>query len=241
MHEGLSRGADRVGWAWLAFTERTAYGVGLGECDGDVEEQQPGGRQDNMRGATWILAIVTRTWHRGNMQTSPSTSTMARRTAVVEEFDDDTDLPLPSRPLANARGPLLEEIGDDDSSDNDESAPGPASQPSPKPPSNTITDITPYKKYASPLSPSLSPSPEQMDLHISNIHRRKAALWQRRTQDRTREMRLVAPQQGHCRRYQPPRSRHAARGEQGPPARLGEPWSRACPMEEGRAARQHRY
>ncbi|KIJ63205.1 hypothetical protein HYDPIDRAFT_156745 [Hydnomerulius pinastri MD-312] len=91
---------------------------------------------------------------------------MSRRVAVVEEFDDDTDLPLPSRPLLNnsARGPLLEEIGasdDEESSDDaDEgAAPGPASPshsqfrppaslgPSDKPPSNTITDITPYKKW----------------------------------------------------------------------------------------------
>ena len=124
---------------------------------------------------------------RGNIPTSTLTSTMARRTAVVEEFDDDTDLPLPSRSLlTNARGPLLEEIGasdDGDSSDEpDEAAPGPASPshsqarptpsltPSAKPPSNTITDITPYKKYACPLSRSLTPSREQMDVHISNIH-----------------------------------------------------------------------
>ncbi|KAH0834834.1 signal recognition particle SRP19 subunit [Lanmaoa asiatica] len=89
---------------------------------------------------------------------------MARRTPVVEEFDDDTDLPLPSRPLlANSRGALLEEIGasdDEESSDDpDETAAGPASPshpqfrpvpslgPSTKPPSNTITDITPYKKW----------------------------------------------------------------------------------------------
>ena len=93
---------------------------------------------------------------------------MARRVAaVVEEFDDDTDLPLPSRPLPiDPRGALLEEIGasdDEDISDDlDETVPGPASPsnsqlrptpslgPSPKPPSNTITDITPYKKYTHP-------------------------------------------------------------------------------------------
>ncbi|KAG6379700.1 signal recognition particle SRP19 subunit [Boletus reticuloceps] len=90
---------------------------------------------------------------------------MARRTAVVEEFDDDTDLPLPSHPLlTDVRGALLEEIGvsdDEDSSDEaDDTAAGHASpsysQPRPtppmgsstKPPSNTITDITPYKKWA---------------------------------------------------------------------------------------------
>ncbi|KIJ14559.1 hypothetical protein PAXINDRAFT_176714 [Paxillus involutus ATCC 200175] len=91
---------------------------------------------------------------------------MARRAAIVEEFDDDTDLPLPSRPLnTNARGALLEEIGasDDeesaDDSDEGTTAPGHASPshsqfrppaslgPSDKPPSNTITDITPYKKW----------------------------------------------------------------------------------------------
>lgn len=103
---------------------------------------------------------------------------MARRAAVVEDFDDDTDLPLPSRSLlTNARGPLLEEIGasdDDDSSDDDpdQSVAGPASPPSSqyrpalgpssKPPSNTITDITPYKKSAFPLSCSLTliPAPD---------------------------------------------------------------------------------
>ncbi|KAN0085911.1 Signal recognition particle, SRP19 subunit [Tylopilus felleus] len=89
---------------------------------------------------------------------------MARRTAVVEEFDDDTELPLPSRSLlTDARGALIEEIGasDDDSSDDaDETTPGPASPshsqirptpslgPSAKPPSNTVTDITPYKRWA---------------------------------------------------------------------------------------------
>ena len=42
--------------------------------------------------------------------------TMSRRTAVIEEFDDDTDLPLPSRPLPNtgAKGPLLKEISSDE-------------------------------------------------------------------------------------------------------------------------------
>ncbi|KAG9311722.1 signal recognition particle SRP19 subunit [Chiua virens] len=89
---------------------------------------------------------------------------MARRTAVVEEFDDDTDLPLPSRSLLpDPRGALLEEIGasdDDDSSDDpDQVTAGPASPPnsqlrpppslgpSAKPPTNTITDVTPYKKW----------------------------------------------------------------------------------------------
>ena len=47
---------------------------------------------------------------------------MSRRAPVVEEFDDDTDLPLPSRPLYNTgeRGPLLEAVDDDDDSDNED-------------------------------------------------------------------------------------------------------------------------
>jgi hypothetical protein len=38
---------------------------------------------------------------------------MSRRAAIVEEeFDDDTDLPLPSQPLPNigSRGPVLQEV-----------------------------------------------------------------------------------------------------------------------------------
>ncbi|EGO03462.1 hypothetical protein SERLA73DRAFT_174951 [Serpula lacrymans var. lacrymans S7.3] len=92
---------------------------------------------------------------------------MSRKAAIVEEFDDDTDLALPSRPLPNTgtRGPLLEEIdyaddGDDDDEDEDsDEAPflrgptaGPASPSRPAAssdgmPSNTVTDITPYKKW----------------------------------------------------------------------------------------------
>ena len=42
---------------------------------------------------------------------------MSRRSAaIVEEFDDDTDIPLPSKPLAHtgSRGALLQSIEDDD-------------------------------------------------------------------------------------------------------------------------------
>jgi hypothetical protein len=74
------------------------------------------------------------------------------RTAIIEEFDDDTDLPLPSRALPNTgtHGPLLEEIfaddlggrvedEDDDDDDLDENftaslhkhTPGSASHPNP--------------------------------------------------------------------------------------------------------------
>ena len=48
---------------------------------------------------------------------------MSRRAAVIEEdFDDDTDLPLPSRPLPNTgtRGPILEAIGGHDDGDDDD-------------------------------------------------------------------------------------------------------------------------
>ncbi|KAF5356631.1 hypothetical protein D9758_008229 [Tetrapyrgos nigripes] len=85
---------------------------------------------------------------------------MSRRAAIVEEFDDDTDLPLPNAPLPNTgtSGPLLQEIisdDDDDDIDSPSQRAGPASPPSSQPyfrpdPSqlkNTVTDITPYKSW----------------------------------------------------------------------------------------------
>lgn len=50
---------------------------------------------------------------------------MSRRPIVVEEFDDDTDLPLPSHSLPNTgtRGAILEALSDDEDGD---SEPGPA-------------------------------------------------------------------------------------------------------------------
>lgn len=95
---------------------------------------------------------------------------MSRRAAIVEEFDDDTDLPLPSRPLPNtgSRGPILSAIdsdgGSDDDDDDDDDAPE-LMKPTPGPASplgqqgfrgnvnegnagpNVVTDITPYKKW----------------------------------------------------------------------------------------------
>ncbi|KAF9559467.1 signal recognition particle, SRP19 subunit [Agrocybe pediades] len=97
---------------------------------------------------------------------------MSRRAAIVEEFDDDTDLPLPSQPLPNTgtRGPLLEEmhISDDEFEPRSSQRAGPAS-PSRYPPGNSasdststhpalnnpsaggnpnrVTDITPYKNW----------------------------------------------------------------------------------------------
>ena len=47
---------------------------------------------------------------------------MSRRTTLVEEeFDDDTDLPLPSNSIPNlgTRGALLEAVSDDEDDDED--------------------------------------------------------------------------------------------------------------------------
>lgn len=86
---------------------------------------------------------------------------MSRRSAIVEEFDDDTDLPLPSRslPHTGSSGAILEEIVDlDDDNDDDadsDDAPelldpsaggGPALLPDAR--DGRVTDITPYKKCA---------------------------------------------------------------------------------------------
>ncbi|KAF9260550.1 signal recognition particle, SRP19 subunit [Marasmius fiardii PR-910] len=87
---------------------------------------------------------------------------MSRRAAIVEEFDDDTDLPLPNKPLANTgfSGPLLQEIGSDNDDDDPFQA-GPASPPSTRSQfkpnvgdssdhmnlKNSVTDITPYKTW----------------------------------------------------------------------------------------------
>lgn len=81
---------------------------------------------------------------------------MSRRAAIVEEFDDDTDLPLPSHPLPDtgSRGAIIEEIvdSDDGSGDSDEApellahstSGGPATKPDTR--EGRVTDITPYKK-----------------------------------------------------------------------------------------------
>ncbi|KIM42311.1 hypothetical protein M413DRAFT_444738 [Hebeloma cylindrosporum] len=91
---------------------------------------------------------------------------MSRRAAIVEEFDDDTDLPLPSMPLPNtgSRGPLLQELHIDDDQFNfnqsQSSRAGPASPPrqgaiqdsassgtQEGDSVNRVTDITPYKTW----------------------------------------------------------------------------------------------
>jgi signal recognition particle subunit SRP19 len=95
--------------------------------------------------------------------------TMARRPTIqdLDEFDDDTDLPLPSRSLPNTgtRGAILEQISDDESSDQEDDdaedfQPQLSSTSQPRPPVNIplptqipggpvlVTDVTPYKKSA---------------------------------------------------------------------------------------------
>ena len=87
---------------------------------------------------------------------------MSRKAVIVEDFDDDTDLPLPSMPLLNTgmHGPILQEIHDesDDDDDFEPAQAGPASPPRQpfsnsrqqwSPPdtdgSHRVTDIAPYK------------------------------------------------------------------------------------------------
>lgn len=93
---------------------------------------------------------------------------MSRRTAVIEEeFDDDTDLPLPAQliPHTGPRGAILEAISDDEG----DFEPGPATPSNahysreaaaaalaasggggsalPGARVNQVTDLTPYKMY----------------------------------------------------------------------------------------------
>ncbi|KAF8156993.1 signal recognition particle, SRP19 subunit [Crassisporium funariophilum] len=86
---------------------------------------------------------------------------MSRRAAIVEEFDDDTDLPLPSHPLPNtgSRGPLLQELHISDDEFEPSPRAGPASpprqnqlsestsRPTPSENNRNVTDITPYKTW----------------------------------------------------------------------------------------------
>jgi signal recognition particle subunit SRP19 len=111
---------------------------------------------------------------------SASAVQMSRRAAIVEEFDDDTDLPLPSRSLPNtgSRGAILEQIansddGDGDGGDSDEAPElldpsavgGPALQPSVR--DTRVTDITPYKKCAKKTCPNLKRDRPFCPAHLS--------------------------------------------------------------------------
>jgi hypothetical protein len=120
---------------------------------------------------------------------------MSQRAAVVEDFDDDTDLPLPSRPLPNtgARGPLLEEIDsdEDDLITANEPTAGPATtsqfQPwSSQPQGQMIGELHPDQKtYVTllflPLDyfTWLSMYTWQMDMYLPDLYRCKTAIWDR--------------------------------------------------------------
>ncbi|KIY45080.1 signal recognition particle, SRP19 subunit [Fistulina hepatica ATCC 64428] len=85
------------------------------------------------------------------------------RKVIVEEFDDDTDLPLPSRSLpSSTSGPLLEEILSDGDEPPEPSqtrtaraspessvprTPTSPFNPGSRTPANTVTDVTPYKTW----------------------------------------------------------------------------------------------
>lgn len=121
--------------------------------------------------STLHTRIPPSTVHNHKHQVSRTSKQMSRRAVTVEdEWDDDSDLPLPSRPLPNTggRGPLLEAVD----SDSDEDAPELLSreglgQAGPASPlgfgfgagpgagvgagtkldgASVVTDITPYKK-----------------------------------------------------------------------------------------------
>jgi len=79
-----------------------------------------------------------------------------------------------------------------------------------------------------------------MDMCLPHLYRREAAVWPGRTADRALKEHLVATEQGHRRRDEPPRARHSARDQQGAPAGLGESRACACAVEEGRAAHEPR-
>ena len=95
----------------------------------------------------------------GSLPALPAIEQVGRRL----EFDDDTDLPLPNMSLPNlgTKGAILEALSDD-SDDQGDSGPGPASGPAtpshaqfnprtvnPEVAFNEVKDITPYKKCAS--------------------------------------------------------------------------------------------
>ena len=96
--------------------------------------------EDAVESASFCSAFLTNDNHYRKL------STMSRRAAVVEKFDDDTELPLPQRSLANTgtRGAILESLSDnEDDSDASETFPpraGPASPSQPQFRSSRETD-----------------------------------------------------------------------------------------------------
>jgi hypothetical protein len=107
---------------------------------------------------------------------------MTRKAAIVEEFDDDTDLPLPSQPLpSTGHGPLLQEIDiEDDPEPSYRAGPAsPSSQPQFRPdtsgpyrlePKNTVTDITPYKTCVPLIFLRLSDNERATDGRVSILY-----------------------------------------------------------------------
>ena len=104
----------------------------------------------------FALALASHT-----LSTTTNFNRMSRRAVIEEEFDDDTDLPLPGNSLPNTgtKGAILEALSDDDDDEQGDSGPGPASGPatpshaqfkdrnaSPDVAFNEVKDITPYKK-----------------------------------------------------------------------------------------------
>lgn len=130
---------------------------------------------------------------------------MSHRAVVVEDFDDDTDLPLPYRPLLNTgtRGPLLEEIDsdEDDLITANEPTAGPATtsqfQPRPSQPhGEMIHELHPDQKtYVTLLFLSFDYFmwlSMQMVVYLPDLYRCKTAIWDRVPSHLPRKKRLVA-------------------------------------------------
>lgn len=181
---------------------------------------------------------------------------MSKRGAYIEEFDDDTDLPLPNQPLPNtgARGHLLEEIDSDDDLDFTSPQAGPASPPAAKSqfrphpadsePSNRknmVTDITPYKKYVLGVVAFQSLTSRKLVVRISHLHRCETSVWDWTAEDLESEECMVALEQGHGGRRQSPRTWYPARSHEITSSRLGEPWTRADTLEERWSSHEPEY
>jgi signal recognition particle subunit SRP19 len=101
---------------------------------------------------------------------------MSHRTAVIEEFDDDTDLPLPTL-SDTGKGHVLEEIDEAGSSasvlprQSSYQLQSSALKSLDQVPSNTVTDITPYKTYVKLLIAYFTMRIDlQMDVHLPYLY-----------------------------------------------------------------------